>query len=111
MYNFEDQELKKQLGRQRTCLVIALLLVGFMAYTLLAQGNTLHEIKHLQHKLGGALGNGGDHRHNHLNNVPVAPKLEPATPPHKEQVHVNKPTDHTTTIVYKTNKQAQNEIH
>jgi len=51
MYNFEDQELKKQLGRQRCCLVIALLLVGFMAYTILAQGNTLHDMKHLQHKL------------------------------------------------------------
>jgi hypothetical protein len=45
MYNFEDQELKKQLGRQKVCLVIALLLVGFMAYQILAQGSSLHHMK------------------------------------------------------------------
>ena len=115
MYNFEDQELKKQLGRQRCCLVIALLLVGFMAYTLLAQGNSLHDMKNIQRKITAF---GGHNTH-----LPVDPKHVAdhdsdikMTPEHHHkpgvhvQPHEKKEIIHDTTIVYKSNKKAQHEI-
>ena len=123
MYNFEDQELKKQLGRQRCCLVIALLLVGFMAYTLLAQGHTLNDMKSIQHKLA-AFGGYNNHK-----SVIHSPKLQPLpehqtaikmAPEHhnshhqEPEVHVQhhekKEIIHDTTVVYKSNKKAQHEI-
>jgi hypothetical protein len=109
--------------------VIALLLVGFMAYTLLAQGNSLHDMKNIQHKLAAYAG------YNNHHSVPNAPKLKPVPEHHtaikvapehhhgsnnheepvvKPAVHVHhhdKPEIiHNTTIVYKSNKKAQDEI-
>lgn len=84
-----------------------------MAYTLLAQGNTLHDMKHIQHKLAAYAG------YNKHNSVPNTPKLKPLSKHHtaikmEPEHHHSSPNHHVVEpephVVYKSNKKAEHEI-